>query len=593
MTDLDHLVELLHRSTPTGRSNVAGLLATLDNSVSGGDLDTEVDGDVTAAACRVRSQSGPGHDRVDGQGARVPHCLPSRAVASDRYEQSGDLRRSEHRAEGIRRRQRQDVARCQTGGAQKEMASAATAGEQLRLLYVALTRAQHHTILWWANGQGSARTALARVLFASRVAADGGGVPLDAAVPIPADDSTAASLAPLIGASAGSISLATIDDGPWPVGRWADPDDSVGHEDLEAAQMTVVLDRAARRWSFTAITDGGAVAASDPYDLSLGDSGAADEGSDQADDVDEDEADRSPGDPLWPPTSLDPARAGPLARLPAGSAFGTLSMRCSNASTSAPREMGSVPLSMGSWPSYPVDLTPFDQPDGPAEDGRRLLIDGLGMALRTPLGPLCRGRSLADIGTADRLNEMSFDLRLGEGGRRATVADLGRVMLAHLDPSDPLRAWADGVASGVIDVELAGHLTGSIDLILRIAGEGGPRFVVVDYKTNVLTPRGSVPVPEDYRPSRMVEAMVEHDYPLQALLYSVALHRYLRWRLPDYRPAEHLGGAAYLFVRGMTGPDVIISGGRPHGVFEWNVPPALVVGLSDLLDGQAVAEPVS
>ena len=48
MTDLDHLVELLHRSTPTGRSNVAGLLATLDNSASGGDLDTEVDGDVTA-----------------------------------------------------------------------------------------------------------------------------------------------------------------------------------------------------------------------------------------------------------------------------------------------------------------------------------------------------------------------------------------------------------------------------------------------------------------------------------------------------------------------------------------------------------------
>ena len=50
--------------------------------------------------------------------------------------------------------------------------------------------------------------------------------------------------------------------------------------------------------------------------------------------------------------------------------------------------------------------------------------------------------------------------------------------------------------------------------------------------------------------------MVEHDYPLQALLYSVALHRYLRWRLPGYRPADHLGGVAYLFVRGMTGPDV-------------------------------------
>ena len=84
--------------------------------------------------------------------------------------------------------------------------------------------------------------------------------------------------------------------------------------------------------------------------------------------------------------------------------------------------------------------------------------------------------------------------------------------------------------------------------------------------------------------------MVEHDYPLQALLYSVALHRYLRWRLPGYRPADHLGGVAYLFVRGMTGPDVQVSDGRPHGVFEWAVPPALVVALSDLLDGRAVTE---
>ena len=78
--------------------------------------------------------------------------------------------------------------------------------------------------------------------------------------------------------------------------------------------------------------------------------------------------------------------------------------------------------------------------------------------------------------------------------------------------------------------------------------------------------------------------MEQHDYPLQALLYSVALHRYLRWRMPDYRPEVHLGGIAYLFLRGMTGgrggPD------RPAGVFEWVVPPALVVSLSDLLDGR-------
>ena len=55
--------------------------------------------------------------------------------------------------------------------------------------------------------------------------------------------------------------------------------------------------------------------------------------------------------------------------------------------------------------------------------------------------------------------------------------------------------------------------------------------------------------------------MVAAHYPLQALLYAVALHRYLRWRLPGYDPDAHLGGVLYLFVRGMsatdpaTGPD--------------------------------------
>jgi exodeoxyribonuclease V beta subunit len=60
--------------------------------------------------------------------------------------------------------------------------------------------------------------------------------------------------------------------------------------------------------------------------------------------------------------------------------------------------------------------------------------------------------------------------------------------------------------------------------------------------------------------------------------------------LSGYRPADHLGGVAYLFVRGMTGPEVPVSDGRPYGVFEWAVPPALVTALSDLLDGRAVTE---
>ena len=51
---------------------------------------------------------------------------------------------------------------------------------------------------------------------------------------------------------------------------------------------------------------------------------------------------------------------------------------------------------------------------------------------------------------------------------------------------------------------------------------------------------------------------------LQALLYTVALHRYLRWRLPRYDPERHLGGVLYLFLRGMIGPDTPVR--RRHAV---------------------------
>ena len=75
-------------------------------------------------------------------------------------------------------------------------------------------------------------------------------------------------------------------------------------------------------------------------------------------------------------------------------------------------------------------------------------------------------------------------------------------------------------------------------------------------------------------------------YPLQALLYGVAVHRLLRWRQPGYDPETHLGGVLYLFVRGMAGEDTPQVDGVPCGVFSWRPPAALVTDLSDLLDGR-------
>ena len=79
--------------------------------------------------------------------------------------------------------------------------------------------------------------------------------------------------------------------------------------------------------------------------------------------------------------------------------------------------------------------------------------------------------------------------------------------------------------------------------------------------------------------------MVDSHYPLQALLYNVVLHRYLRWRQPGYDPEPQLGGMLYLFMRGMCGPDTPLVDGHPCGVFSWRPPAAMVVELSDVLDG--------
>jgi exodeoxyribonuclease V beta subunit len=85
-----------------------------------------------------------------------------------------------------------------------------------------------------------------------------------------------------------------------------------------------------------------------------------------------------------------------------------------------------------------------------------------------------------------------------------------------------------------------------------------------------------------YRPQALLAEMYRHHYALQALLYTAALHRFLRWRVRGYDPDVHLAGVAYLFVRGMTGGGGL--DGSVPGVFAWRPPAGLAAALSDVLD---------
>ncbi|MCF6386574.1 exodeoxyribonuclease V subunit beta [Mycobacterium sp. MBM] len=208
----------------------------------------------------------------------------------------------------------------------------------------------------------------------------------------------------------------------------------------------------------------------------------------------------------------------------------------------------------------------------------------------TDLGPLAPGMTLRQLGLADRLCELDFEFPLAGGDtaadRFARLADVGALLAEHLSADDPMASYADRLSAGALGRQpLRGYLSGSVDVVLRLRGGAGTKYVVVDYKTNWLGISEAPLTAADYGRERMIEAMLHSDYPLQALLYSVVLHRYLSWRLPDYDPHRHLGGVMYLFVRGMCGALTPVQDGHPAGVFSWDPPATLVLAMSGLLDG--------
>jgi len=112
-------------------------------------------------------------------------------------------------------------------------------------------------------------------------------------------------------------------------------------------------------------------------------------------------------------------------------------------------------------------------------------------------------------------------------------------------------------------------LKGFIDLLFCYQG----RYFVLDYKSNYLGTAARV-----YNDENMLRAMLEHRYDLQYTLYTVAMHRLLKARLPDYSYERDVGGVLYLFLRGVEAPG--------HGVYADKPSLELVERLDNLLRGE-------
>jgi exodeoxyribonuclease V beta subunit len=427
-----------------------------------------------------------------------------------------------------------------------------TQGEALRLLYVALTRAQHQTVLWWAGSRDTKNSPLSRLMFAR--GADGEVHPHGKK---PQPDSTVADAFSALGPEVSVEYVARPSDARW-------QPDSGPTVDLEAAVFDRSLDVDWRRVSYSSITrslHGEPLIGSEPEEPLT--------------------SDEETPVPIWSATGgrsdEDGLRSTPLglAGMPGGALVGTIVHgaleRIDFTTPDLVVEVAGAVESELAWRN--VDL-----------GNRDAAVAGLCAAIESPLGSPVADLRLRDIARSDRLDELGFEIPLVGGDvptAQLHVADVADVLEAHLGPDDPVRAYAARLRDRALDGVLRGYLNGSLDLVFRLPGD---RFVLADYKTNRLAPPDETLTAWHYRPEAVESEMAEAHYPLQALIYSVALHRYLRWRLPGYDVAQNLGGVLYLFLRGMSALEPSRIGDQPVGVWFWRPPPGLVESLSDLFD---------
>ncbi|WP_086108979.1 exodeoxyribonuclease V subunit beta [Xenorhabdus vietnamensis] len=122
--------------------------------------------------------------------------------------------------------------------------------------------------------------------------------------------------------------------------------------------------------------------------------------------------------------------------------------------------------------------------------------------------------------------------------------------------------------------QVKGMLKGFIDLVFCWQD----KFYVVDYKSNWLGENS-----QSYTQEAMARAMIEHRYDLQYQLYTLALHRYLRHRLANYDYRQHFGGVMYLFLRGIDKDN------PGHGIYHY-LPPFEFIDELDTLFSDAGEE---
>ena len=182
--------------------------------------------------------------------------------------------------------------------------------------------------------------------------------------------------------------------------------------------------------------------------------------------------------------------------------------------------------------------------------------------------PLSLDRAGTERVSLANLTTLRPELEFWFESLNVSVRKLDQLVTAHtLNGADRPR---------VEETRFNGMLKGFIDLVFEHEG----RYYVLDYKSNTLGEDESA-----YTDQAMGNAILDKRYDLQYVLYLLALHRLLKARLPDYDYDRHIGGAVYLFLRGVDSAS--------GGAFTDKPPRTLIEQLDALFDGESVSGEVA
>ncbi len=387
--------------------------------------------------------------------------------------------------------------------AHRHLAEKEQLAENLRLLYVALTRAQNRCTMVWGRFHQSDTAAPAYLFHAPEC--DGVADLVDTVSMTVSEKDAAAFETDVEGLARRAGNAITVGPLP-PPEKMVLKDVHKGTEDLRARKFDGPIDHEWRVSSFSSLSSGGETS---PWT------------------ADRDMLDEAPEEtPAGAPE--DAEAAGPLSifAFPKGARAGLcLHEMFEHLDFTRPQMAQTAPLV-----ERKLDEYGFDPAWTPS------LCEMIQRVLSVPLAPEDPGFTLSRVSAADRLNELEFTFPL----KRITPGTLGRIFRAHGKGGipDPPAQWVDRLAFSPVK----GFMRGFMDLVFQFEG----RFYLVDWKSNFLGVGSAA-----YEQGPLTGAMAVHAYVLQYHLYALALDRYLALRLAAYDYETHFGDIYYIFLRGV------------------------------------------